>query len=322
MGYVHFLLGNTIQARSYVGRALSIRIKLNIPFELGLGCNTMGMLMEDYGHIQDAVDLYHRAYNAFEAINSRRGRAMALLNLGRIERIANDYEKAFEHLEKARNVFERWADKENLLKAYNELGCTYRQRREPGELNKAVEYLNKSLELSIELGKFFDQADTMEDISVAYYLLAQEVGTGSKLYPEYAEKARDYAQQVIQLIGRSGSGYQSGYLIGKTKRTLGDLAYWDGDYKEAFDNYFEGCRKIAGAWKQGKEASVFMQRQYEGMLDRMQERLHGLNDTEQILKYVKHLVDKLNKLSPEEKTVMKKMKKYLNTTKETARLVG
>jgi tetratricopeptide (TPR) repeat protein len=322
MGYIHFLMGNTIQARSYVGRALSIRIKLNIPYELGLGSNTMGMLMEDYGHISDAVDLYHRAFNAFESANSRRGRAMALLNLGRIERIANDYEKAFEHLEKARNVFERWADKENLLKAYNELGCTYRQRREPGELEMAIDYLNKSLDLSIELGKFFDQADTMEDISVAYYLLSQEVGVGSKSYQEYAKLASDYARKVIQLIGKSGSGYQSGYLIGKTKRTLGDLAYWDGDYKEAFDDYFDGCRKIAGVWKQGKEASVFMQRQYEGMLDRMQERLHGLNDTEKILKYVKHLLDKLNGLSPEEKKVMKKMKEYLNTTKETARLVG
>jgi tetratricopeptide (TPR) repeat protein len=322
MGYVHFLLGNTIQARSYVGRALSIRSQLGIPYELGLGCNTMGMLMEDYGHISDAVDLYYRAYNAFEAANSRRGLAMALLNLGRIERIANDYEKAFDHLEKAKTIFERWADKENLLKAYNELGCTYRQRRQPGELHIAIDYLTKSLNLSIELGKFFDQADTMEDISVAYYLLAQELEVGSKQYQEYADLARTYARKVNQLIRKTGHGYQTGYLIGKIKRTLGDLAYWDRDYKEAFNNYFEGCQKIAGVWKQGKEASVFMQRQYEGMLDRMQERLHGLNDTELILKYIKHLSDKLNALPPEEKSVMKKMREYLNTTKETARLIG
>jgi len=322
LGFIHFRLGNSVQARSFAGRALSIRIKLKIPYELGLSCNTMGMLMEDYGHIQDAVDLYHRAKNAFDEVDSQRGRALALLNLGRIERIANDYDMALEHLEKSRGVFERLNDKDHLLNAYNELGCTYRQLRGRDDLQKALEYLQKSLNLSLEMGKFFEEVDITEDISVAYYLLAQEEERGSKEYQEYADKACEYAEQVIRLVGTNETGYLVGYLTGKAKRTLGDLAYWDGNYKQAFDDYFEGCLKIASVWEQGKRESVYMQRQFEGMLDRMQERLHGLDDTQQTLVYVKQLGEKLKKLPPEERSVMKKMKEYLKATEETARLIG
>jgi len=322
LGFIHFRLGNSVQARSFAGRALSIRHKLKIPYELGLSCNTMGMLMEDYGHIQDAVDLYHRANDAFDEVNSQRGKALALLNLGRIERIANDYDKAFEHLEKARSVFERLNDKDHLLNAYNELGCTYRQRRGHGELNTALKYLQKSLDLSLEMGKFFEQVDTIEDISVAYYLLAQEEEIGTEVYKECASKARENAERVINLVGSNETGYLVGYLIGKAKRTLGDLAYWDKDYEQAFDDYFEGCLKIASEWEQGKRESVFMQRQFEGMLDRMQERLHGLDDTHLALVHVKQLGERLQRLPPDEKAFMKKMKEYLKATEETAHLIG
>ena len=322
MGFIHFRLGNIVKARSYTGKALSIRNKLNIPYELGLSCNTMGMLMEDYGHIQDAVDLYHRAYNAFEKADSKRGRALALLNLGRIERVANDYEKAFKHLDEARDVFDHLNDKDHLINTYNELGCTYRQRKGPGELLMALEYLEKSLALSIELGKFFEQVDNQEDISIAYYQLALEAQNDSATYREYAEKAREYAEKVIDLIGKNETGYLIGYLTGKAQRTLGDLAYWEKEYADAFARYFEACLQVARVWDQGKRTSVFMQRQYEGMLDRMQERLHGLADTQQSLKYVKQLEKRLENLPTAQKKAMSKMKDYLKATKETAKLIG
>ena len=61
MGYVYFLQGDLVQARTYVGQALQMRLELQIPYELGLGYNTMGFIQEQNGRIDPAADLYRKA---------------------------------------------------------------------------------------------------------------------------------------------------------------------------------------------------------------------------------------------------------------------
>lgn len=320
MGYIYFKQGDVVRARSYVGRALSIREKIDIPYELGLGYNTMGMIMEDLGWLQDAVDLYHKAFLAFEGAHSERGKALAMLNQGRINRLVNDYNGAFRDLQYAKDVFERLRDKDYLIGAFNELGCTYRQRREGDDLEKAIELLGKSTSLSREMGKFFEEVDNLEDISVTYLKLISDTDDKDRRL-EYIRKTRICAQQVIDLVNEREGAFLATYLKGKAERTLGDLEFINEEYRLAFDYYFESCRLMAAAWEKGGRKSVFLQRQYEDSLDRMQKQLHAL-ETNKTLKFADQIETKLRELPPAERRLMANMKEYLRATRETAKLVG
>jgi len=318
MGFIYFRQGDVVRARSYVGRALGIRERIGIPYELGLGYNTMGMIMEDLGWLQDSVDLYHKAFLAFEEAHSERGKALAMLNQGRINRLVNDYDGALHDLEYARGVFERLKDKDYLISALNELGCTYRQRREGDDLGKAIELLERSLTLSREMGKFFEEVDNLEDISITYVKLVKDA---DNCRSEYKEQALSYAMQVIKLVDERAGELLAVYLRGKAERTLGDLEFMDDEYALAFDHYFESCRLMAMVWAKGGRKSVFLQRQYEDSLDRMQEQLHAL-ETSKTLEFAKQIETKLGQLSSPEKRLMANIREYLRATRETAKLMG
>jgi tetratricopeptide (TPR) repeat protein len=320
MGYIYFKKGDVVRARSYVGRALSIREKIDIPYELGLGYNTMGMIIEDSGWLQDAVDLYHKAYLAFEEAHSERGKALAMLNQGRINRVFNDYNRALQDLGYARGVFEQLKDKDYLIVALNELGCTYRQRREENDLNEAIKWLEQSLELSREMGKYFEEVDNLEDISTTYFKLVMDTAeVDQREKPK--QQARQYAMQVINRVDERREELMAVYLRGKAESTLGDLEFIEDKYTSAFDHYFESCCLMAKAWAKGHKKSVFLQRQYEDSLNRMQEQLHAL-ETSKTLEYAMQIEMKLGQLPTPEKRFMSNMKEYLRATRETTYLVG
>ncbi len=314
MGYVYHLMGDTERARTYVGRALQIRQDLNIPYELGLGYNTFGEIMEDSGRLRTAMDLYAKAYQAFDDIHSNRGKAMAQINLGKMKRFMREYDASLSELFKAEQVLKRLRDRDNLLKVLNEIGSTYRQK---GDWQNALKYLNDALELSIKLGKRIQQADTLDDIAVTYYKMALRA-TG-KEQKDHLKKADSYAVKSQKLAQSEAVDF----FIAKADLALGDISYLKGEYNIAFKHYFDATSRMAKAWASRNKASGFYQRRYEESLDRMQERLHEFERKEGIKKtltYVKKLLAKIDRLPAKEKTAFAKARRTLKATLETTRL--
>jgi hypothetical protein len=170
------------------------------------------------------------------------------------------------------------------------------------------------------MGKFFEEVDNLEDISTAYIKLAMDTDENDPKRKEYMEQARKFAQSVIDLVDKK-EDRQAAYLTGKAMRTLGDIDILAKKYKQAFDHYFESCHNMAVAWAKGGKTSVFLQRQYEDSLDRMQAQLHTL-DTAKALEFSDSIMVKLQQLPLSEKRLMTKLKDYLNATRETAKLAG
>jgi tetratricopeptide (TPR) repeat protein len=314
MGYVYYRLGDVERARTYVGRALNIRRDLDVPYELGLGYNTFGLIMEDGGRIPNAVDLFTKAYQAFEDAHSNRGKALAQINLGRMKRFMNNYEEALKELTLAEKVLRRLHDRDNLITVLNEIGTTYREKE---DWENALKYLNESLELSNYLGKKFQQTDTLDDIAVTYYKMA--IRMSGKEFKEYVEKAKSYAGKS-QKMAKSDN---VDFFVAKADIVLGDLSYLEGEYNTAFKHYFEATSLMAKAWTSRNKASGFYQRRHEESLDKMQERLHAFEREEGIektLTYVRKLLTKIDQLPPAEKSALSKMRKTLNATLETTRL--
>ncbi len=313
MGYIHYLRGDIINARTYVGRALHMRRNLNIPYELGLGYNTMGIIMEHSGRMDDAADSYYKAQSSFEIANSDRGRALVLMNIGRIDRVTNRFEEAEQALKKAIGVFEQKRDLDYLIQVLNELGVVYRQRGAEGDWEKAEELHKRSLAYAKEIGRSRSEADNWEDLCILYERRASELRRQDDPQADHYEAlAREAAGKVDELAQQYGYHY----LQAKKERTLADLAFGRKDYQEAFNRYFDACYLVAHAKMSEKISPVYGQRRYEMMVDRLQAQLQALPTLEDTRKYAQLMLEKYQQLKETEKEQLASLKEFLVATNE------
>jgi tetratricopeptide (TPR) repeat protein len=313
MGFVYLRQGDIVEARTHVGRALQIRRELKIPYELGLGYNTLGIIMEESGRLDNASDSYSKALSSFDAARSERGKALVLVNLGRIERTTNRYEQAIDYLKQAETVFKRKDDVDNLIKVYNELGCTYRDRGENGDWEKAEDYLKDSLDLTNRLNRAFERADNWEDLSILYVFMAEDArGRDDEAYETYAESARVAVKEVENLSEEQGFMY----LLAKKERTLGDLDYEEEDYEQAFEHYFEACHLMAKAKRGGWLTPVLAERRFEQMVDRLQEQLQALPTQADTQKYTQRMLDRLDSQKKKVREELSILAEFLNAAKQ------
>jgi tetratricopeptide (TPR) repeat protein len=292
-GFVHFLRGDLVAARTYIGRSLSLRKRLDIPYELGLGYNTMGIVMEYSGRYDEGADLYDKALIAFEEAKSDRGRALALINLGRLRRVTNSFEDAIKYLTEARDILARKRDNDYLVEAMNELGCVYRQRGEEEDWEKALQWLVQSWELAGAIGNTFRETDNLEDLSVLHVKWAnEEMEWGSE---ETAEEHLALAEEKGQEALRLAENYDYSYLRAKILRTFGDVAYIREEYERAFDRYLDACVEMVNVVEAEQGSVVQMQRRYEEIIDHLQEQLHGLASYDQVTLHAQRLRDELDR---------------------------
>lgn len=316
IGFIYYSKGDMVKARTYVGQALQMRRELKIPYELGLGYNTMGIIMEHGGRLDEAADLYHKATASFAMANSARGEALVAINLGRIDRMTNRFTEAEYELQKAVTLFKSKGDIDNLIDAMNELGCVYRQRGEVGDWQQAEKLFSDSLSHSEEVGNIAKQIDNLQDLSILYarraIALRKQKDTNAE---KFAGLARETAEKVGKLAEQHG-GYQ--YLLAKKERTLADLSFEEEKYEDAFGRYFEACRLMAQAQESGGASPILGQRRYEEMVDRLQEQLQSLPGLEKTRKYARIMLDKYEKLDQKDQKLLATLRSFLEAADDIA----
>lgn len=315
-GFVYFLKADLIKARTDVGKALKIRLELKIPYELGFGYNTMGIIMEHSGRFKEAADFYRRAFSEMKVARSQRGEAMVLLNQGRLARVINNFPDAEKHLTTARNISEKIKDNSTLIDALNELGCVYRERAEPDDLQKAKLAFQASLEMSRKHNNLHKQADNLEDMSLFYYnwgVLAKRQGNMTE-----SDTLLNLAQENAILAGNIAKEREYSYIEAKSQRTLGELAFERGRFDEAFDMYLQSCVLTAQAVQAHQESQVLMRRRFEEMADRLQERLQQL-DPEDTIAQINRLLPKLDQYPGELSDILAGARLYLDAALEQAK---
>jgi tetratricopeptide (TPR) repeat protein len=318
MGFIYYLQGDMVKARTYVGRALQMRRDLNIPYELGLGYNTMGIIMEHGGRMDEAADLYQKAMSSFIEARSARGEALVAVNLGRIDRKTNHFEKAEDELLKAVKQFRSKGDIDNLIVALNELGCVYRQRGDADDANdweKAEELFKESLSHSEAVGNIANQVDNLQDLSILYTRKAIAL---RKRGNESAEKFAGLARETAEKVGKLSEQHGYQYLLAKKERTLAELGFQEGDYEDAFSRYFEACRLMALAQESGGDSPILSQRRYEEMVDRLQEQLQSLLDPDTTREHAQIMLGKYAKLEPKEQKLLATLHSFLKAADDIA----
>ena len=317
IGYVYFLQGDAEKAVTYVDKALQKRQNLGIAYELGLGSNTLGMIMEGMGRIGDAAALYRKAYTYFEAAGSDRGLALVQISLGRLMRFTNDFDKALDYLNTAARVLERKGDTAYLIVALNEIGCAYRQQANAEAKAKtetrqdAEKYLRQSLELSEKIKNYQAIADNLDDLQILFYQWGLALKTqGRKEQAEnHLEQAKKYGREAEAIAKEHGLKT----ILANVERTTGEIDFEEHDYDKAFHHFLNSCHLIAeAATERGKFAMQLQQRLTENA-NRLQQKLHALPVQEEA-EYARKILAWMDDFSNDVNSQLAVLRTFLNET--------
>ncbi|MGH7595626.1 MAG: tetratricopeptide repeat protein [bacterium] len=312
IGYVYFLQGDTEKAVTHIGRALQIRQKLGIAFECGLGSNTLGMVMEDMGRIDHAADLYQKAYYYFEAARSDRGAALVLINLGRLWRITNSFDKALEALRRAGKILEDKGDTAWHLVALNEIGCAFRQQATAETRRLAERYLHESLRLSKKIKNYQAIADNLDDLQILFYQWGADFKKQGRqqMAERYLKQAKEYGREARKVAKAHGLTT----ILANIERANGDICFELQDYDKAFKHLLNACQLIAQAAHKKERSAVQLQQRLTENANRVQQRLHALPKQEQTQKYAKKILTWMDRLPKDDRPQLFLLRTFVNET--------
>lgn len=269
IGFVYRLKGWLERARAYCQQALVIEQGQKPPSRERLGRihHTLGRIYSDDNRIPEAVDHFQKALIEFDEGGLEPEKAEVLLRLGNTRRKAQDWEGAHSHLEESIRILERIRDRERLAAAYNELGCINREEK---NWKDALVGLNKSLELSQELGDPYREIDNLIDLARVFYY-------------EGRTENREKIEELLDKADKLAKDHRFNLYTGRVAEILGNLAYDDRKYDDAFQYYVSAIETL----------SKFSSSRFDQTRVRVNERLISLPDPELIIKYAKVLIEEL-----------------------------
>lgn len=241
LGYVYHRLGRDDEALAECDAALRIRQRLNIPYELGLSYNVLGMIYVDQLRVEEATKFFELALQSFKEAGNERGRAMVYVAYGRLMRQWGWYKEKFvkelhdpcrkEYIDANRmlnesiKIFRIFDDLSNLSETLNEKGTLLRQQK---EWDEAIKYYQESIKLTEKIGNLYRKADYLEDIAITY----QFSGKPNQAL-KYAEQASELAYEI-----------NAHYLYARAQRSVADVLFVHGDYDRAFEAAGNACVNI------------------------------------------------------------------------------
>ncbi|ALG66895.1 glucokinase [Beggiatoa leptomitoformis] len=245
LGYLLHQLGRDREAFAYCSNALRTRQKLNIPYELGLSYNVLGIIESGSYRQARAVAYFEQALNCFEQAGSERGKGLVYIAYGQMlsEQVDTVRQSAEAELLKAENmlnnavdIMER-TDRSTLIEALYEKGRLLRKQSsfkfKPEGFYQALETLEYAEKLAIENSNIIFSLKIKKDIAITLYLLAKFEKENIEKQETF-KKAKDVCLQSIQLI--QDEHLPSIYILSRIQRTLASILYEEQAYEEAFMN--------------------------------------------------------------------------------------
>lgn len=196
-----FMLGKAAYAKGdfdravdeYFLRALVIAKKLKDLELQAKYLNAFGVVYEQIGDSNLAIDYYLQALTQRQAIGDKPGVAKTLTNLADVYLVLGQWVEAEKMLFQSKNIYEQLGDKKGIANNLNALGLL---AEEQAHFQRALQYYRESLNMRLELNLLSEQAESMNNIGYAYFML---------LDPEhslvYWRQAEQLYQQVKSPIG-------------------------------------------------------------------------------------------------------------------------
>ena len=185
-------------------------------YEKGLSyaIRNMGVSHRYLSNLETALTLSIQALDMFVQLGDKNGEAQAYVSIGAIYYYMGDIEKSLDYFLKGLRCSEEVGNKEALAYAYNGAGYIYGVVL--GDHKKGLEFLQKALPLSKEIGISHDLHPRVLDCMAEIYLNDGQMDKAHETCMECLQLSEESSQQVM----KGYALYRIGYLFEKQNRFL------------------------------------------------------------------------------------------------------
>jgi tetratricopeptide (TPR) repeat protein len=145
IGYCYMIMGEYEKATEYMQLGIDIAQKYGQKYDVGMGCNRLGVMHYRNGDLLNAMILFEKALQIGDSINALFITYEALDRLSEIQLYLKNNKRSLELAERALAVADSLDDKRQISSAYSRLGKIYMAL---GEFEKAALNYLTALEVS------------------------------------------------------------------------------------------------------------------------------------------------------------------------------
>jgi serine phosphatase RsbU (regulator of sigma subunit) len=252
----------------YFTRALEVSDKLD-SLQLKAACyRNIGMVKENQGSYDDALEEYFKAMAIYEDTGNKEGIASCFNDIAIIHYMQNSYELCIEYLTKSYEIKKELGDQFAIANYYTNMSAV---KTDQGQYESAIDYTLKSIELfkelddkegvaigygnlgtinyslqnyeealenhlkSVEIHEELNNKDgiahSLSNISGLYLLMADSVARTESQRSHYLKEAISYGEHALELARELDAVYVKNYAAGTLMNAYSAL----GDYKKAME---------------------------------------------------------------------------------------
>lgn len=221
-GQVHAHVGNFHEAIAYGKESMTLAKEIDDPAIADV-YSLLGSSYLDMAEFDTARDFFEKAYALFKEQGDTKSTAMLLTNLGNLNTMTHDLEKALKYHKDVMKLGIETGDQKAHAIACNNIGNIYLIS---GDLRTALEYFSKAQTMEHDIGYRI-----LESISL------YNIGTTAKSLGQYdrALESLDHAVQIMRDVGHRTNEAECYALIASIYDYKGDdkkaLKYFDKSFK-------------------------------------------------------------------------------------------
>ena len=187
IGNTYIDQSNYTKALEYYHKALKINEVLSNKPGLAVSFGNIGLIYMYKSDYPKALEYYHKALKIDEELNYKSGVARHLSNIGVIYANQSNYYKALDYFQKALKIDGEMNYKSGVAQHLGNIGGFYLKLSQDSviensenklelmqnkeiNLNKAIEYSKKSIDICKEIGEMRYQSSPLKNLSEAYFL--------------------------------------------------------------------------------------------------------------------------------------------------------
>jgi len=190
---------------------------------LGINLTNIGLVYNNLGQYQKALDYYQQALFIHREIGDRHGEGANLGNIGLIYDNFGQYQKALDYYQQALKIKREIGDRRGIGSSLSSVGIVYDNF---GQYQKALDYHQQALSIDREIGDRRGEGADLSNIGMTYYKLSNY------------QKAKKHFQDALAIDIAIGSGeiWFSQSHLASTEAKLNQPEPAIQHYEQALDN--------------------------------------------------------------------------------------
>ena len=207
--------GQNDKAIKYYLESLSIREQTDDKEGVAGSLINIGIINLHQENYPPSLEYFFKAIKIMKELENKKGIGAVLLNIGSVYTKQDDYDNALKNYLASGEIYQEIQDKEGLSVAFNNIGSIYQDQPIPNDYEndiefiadkytKAIDYYNKSLKLSKELGDNLRMAVSLNNLGTAYI---EQGKTKLKINDKniYYNQALKYSNRALRLAQETGA---------------------------------------------------------------------------------------------------------------------